>query len=162
MAAIPVFYSFHYANDAMRVQQVRNIGVIENNADLSASDWEEVKRKGNASVEKWIDDNMAYRRCVIVLIGSQTAQRPWVLHEIKRAWETKKGLLGIHIHNLKDPRTGTSARGENPFNKWFINGLPMANYVDVYDPSAYDAYNDIARNIKGWVDTAIARVARRP
>ncbi len=161
MAAIPVFYSFHYANDAMRVQQVRNIGVIENNADLSASDWEEVKRKGDASVERWIDNAMAYRRCVIVLIGSQTAQRPWVRYEIKRGWETKKGLLGIHIHNLKCPRSGTCAKGDNPFYSWNVGPNPMANYVDVYDPSSYDAYNDIARNISGWVDRAIERARTR-
>lgn len=29
VAKIPVFYSFHFDNDVMRVQQVRNIGSIE-------------------------------------------------------------------------------------------------------------------------------------
>jgi len=29
MAKRQVFYSFHYANDVMRVQQIRNIGMIE-------------------------------------------------------------------------------------------------------------------------------------
>ena len=31
-----VFYSFHYDNDAMRVQQVRNIGALEGNTPVSA------------------------------------------------------------------------------------------------------------------------------
>jgi len=31
MAKIPVFYSFHFNNDVMRVQQIRNIGAIEGN-----------------------------------------------------------------------------------------------------------------------------------
>ncbi len=31
MAKVPVFYSFHFDNDVMRVQQIRNIGAIEDN-----------------------------------------------------------------------------------------------------------------------------------
>ncbi len=64
-----VFYSFHYKNDVMRVQLVRNMGVIEGNTPVSANDWEEIKKKGDDAVKKWIDDNMNYRSCVIVLVG---------------------------------------------------------------------------------------------
>ena len=32
VAKIPVFYSFHFDNDVMRVQQIRNIGSIEGNS----------------------------------------------------------------------------------------------------------------------------------
>ena len=35
-------------------QQVRNMGFfLEGQALCSANDWEEVKRKGDASIEKW-------------------------------------------------------------------------------------------------------------
>ena len=40
-----VFYSFHYKNDVMRVQQIRNIGVIEGNIPVSSNTWEEIERK---------------------------------------------------------------------------------------------------------------------
>ena len=73
-----VFYSFHYGNDVMRVQQIRNMGVIEGNTPVSPNEWEQVKRTGDKAIEKWIDDNMKYRSCVVVLIGSETASRPWV------------------------------------------------------------------------------------
>ena len=53
-----IFYSFHFANDVFRVQQIRNIGALEDNKPVSANDWEEVKKKGDAAIEKWIDDNM--------------------------------------------------------------------------------------------------------
>jgi hypothetical protein len=59
-----IFYSFHFANDVMRVQQIRNIGAFEDNKPVSVNDWEEVKKKGDAAIEKWIDDNMNYRSCV--------------------------------------------------------------------------------------------------
>lgn len=90
-----VFYSFHFDNDVFRVQQIRNIGVIEGNTPVSLNEWESVKKKGDAAIKKWIDDNMKYRSCVIVLIGEQTANRKWVNHEILKAWNEKKGLLGM-------------------------------------------------------------------
>ena len=65
MAYRQVFYSFHFDNDVMRVQQIRNIGVIEDNKPVSANDWEDVKNGGNAAIEKWIADNMKYRSCVV-------------------------------------------------------------------------------------------------
>ena len=86
MAKIPVFYSFHFDNDVMRVQQIRNIGSLEGNAPTTPNDWERLKRTGNNAVENWIDQNMKYKRCVIVLIGSETASRPWVQYEIIKAW----------------------------------------------------------------------------
>lgn len=155
MAREPVFYSFYYDNDVFRVQQIRNMGVVDGNEPVSPNDWEQVKRKGEAAVEKWIDDSLKYKRCVIVLIGSETASRPWVKHEIKRAWELKKGLFGIYIHNLKDPRTGTCSKGPNPFSNWNVNGQSMASLVTCHDPSAWDAYGDISRNMATWVSQAI-------
>ncbi len=155
MAREPVFYSFHYDNDVFRVQQIRNMGVVEGNEPVSPNDWEQVKRKGDAAVEKWVDDSMKHKRCVIVLIGSETANRPWVKYEIKRAWELKKGLFGIYIHNLKDPRTGTCGKGPNPFSNWNVSGQSMANLITCHDPSAWDAYGDISRNMATWVSQAI-------
>ena len=84
-----IFYSFHFANDVFRVQQIRNLGALEDNKPVSVNDWEEVKKKGDAAIEKWIDDNMNYRSCVVVLIGEETANRKWVKHEIQKAWKDK-------------------------------------------------------------------------
>jgi len=156
MAKRQVFYSFHYDNDVMRVQQVRNIGAIEGNASVSANDWEQLK-KNDSSVEKWIDDNMKYRSCVVVLIGTETATRPWVKYEIIKGWNDGKGVFGIYIHNLKCPRNGQCNPGPNPFdNISFKDGRKMSSVVKCYNPSSYDAYNDIAKNIEAWIEDAIA------
>ena len=162
MARIPTFYSFHFANDVFRVQQIRNMGVIDGNEPVSPNEWETVKRQGNAAVERWIDNNMKYKRCVVVLIGSETAQRPWVKHEIAKAWNDGKGLLGIYIHNLRCPRAGTCLKGANPFDNWSVRNQSMANFVRCYDPSSYDAYGEISRNLTTWVNTAINEAQRRP
>src|SRR3546814_5904094 len=90
-----VFFSFHFANDFWRTQQVRNIGALEGQSLCTANAWEEVKRKGKASIEKWIDDNMYGKSCVVVLVGSETANRPWVIREIVKGWDAGKGVVGI-------------------------------------------------------------------
>lgn len=151
-----IFYSFHFKNDVMRVQQVRNIGALEDNKPVSTNDWEEVKKKGDDAVKRWINDNMQYRSCVVVLIGEETAARPWVKYEIKKAWDERKGLLGVYVHNLKDPNTGTCKQGTNPFEQFTfrdkdnnIRSIPCKN------PSASDAYNDIKKNLEAWVEEAI-------
>jgi hypothetical protein len=153
-----IFYSFHFSQDVMRVQQIRNIGALEDNKPVSTNDWEEVKKKGDAGIEKWIDDNMNYRSCVVVLIGEQTANRKWVKHEIQKAWKDGKGLLGIYIHNLKDPNSGKSKQGSNPFDQFtFKDGSKLSSKVNCHNPDQNDAYKSIADNIESWIEQAINR-----
>ncbi|PTB17771.1 molecular chaperone Tir [Trinickia symbiotica] len=150
-----VFFSFHFDNDVMRVQQVRNMGVIEGNSPVSPNTWEEVKRKGDASIEKWIDDNMKGKSCVVVLIGSETSKRPWVKYEIQKAWKDGKGVVGIHIHNLKCPNTGTCTIGADPLAMFTFKVGDKIVTPKTYNPKSSDAYNDIADNLDKWVEEAI-------
>lgn len=158
MARVPVFYSFHFDNDVMRVQQIRQMGMIDGGEPVSPNDWETVKRSGSAAVERWIDDNMKYKRCVVVLIGTETHARPWIQHEIRKAWTDNRGLLGIHIHNLNCPRQGTCSKGTNPFDQFtFRDGNNNIVRPPVYDPPANGTYNHIKDHLAAWVDDAIAR-----
>lgn len=154
---IPVFFSFYFKDDVMRVQQVRNIGSIEGNAPVSPNDWEDLKRAGSTAIKNWIDNTMKYRRCVVVLIGEHTAERPWVRYEIVKAWNERRGVLGVHIHNLRCPRSGTSRKGANPFSAVSLkNGRTLAEYVKCYNPNPIDAYGEIAQGLESWVTRAIA------
>jgi hypothetical protein len=154
-----VFYSFHFKNDVMRVQQIRNIGSIEDNKPVAENKWEEVKKEGEDSIKKWINDNMDYRSCVVVLVGEETADRKWVKYEIKKAWKDGKGLLGIHINNLKDPKTGTCSKGTNPFEQFtFKDKNGNIKTIPCKSPKSTDAYNDIKDNIEAWVEEAIKNI----
>lgn len=157
MANRQVFYSFHFDNDVMRVQQIRNIGVIEDNTPVSANDWEEIKKKGDDAVEKWIADNMKYRSCVVVLVGEETANRKWVKYEIRKGWNDGKGVLGIYIHNIKCPRNGKCKQGPNPFEQVTFEGSEkkLSSVVKCYNPDSSDAYNSIADNLEKWIEEAI-------
>lgn len=157
MAKRKVFYSFHFDNDVMRVQQIRNMGVIEGNTAVSANTWEEVKKKGNASIEAWIDENMNGKSCVVVLIGSETSKRPWVKHEIEKAWKDGKALLGVYIHNLECPNKGAGTKGVNPFDQFNLTLGGKAIKPLVYDPKSHDAYNDISAKMADWIEAAITQ-----
>jgi hypothetical protein len=162
MARVPVFYSFHFDNDVFRVQQIRNMGVVDGDEPVSPNDWEQLKRKGDSAVQKWIDDNMAYRRCVIVLVGAQTADRQWVRYEIKKGYDSKKGLFGIYVHNMNCPRNGRCAKGPNPFDRFTINNgnAKLSTVIPCYDPGT-DAYKTINASMESWVNTAVTAAASR-
>ncbi|WP_236443938.1 TIR domain-containing protein [Pseudomonas syringae] len=70
------FYSFHFDNDVMRVQQIRRMGALEGDEPVSPNTWEQIKRT-EQGVKNWIDQNLNGKYCLVVLIGSQTANRPW-------------------------------------------------------------------------------------
>ena len=157
-----IFYSFHFANDVMRVQQIRNIGALEDNKPVSENQWEDIKRKGDNAIKRWIDDNMRYRSCVIVLIGKETAESKWVQYEIQKAWEDNKGLFGIYIHNLKCPKNGKCLKGPNPFDLFeFSDGTKLSSFITCYNPNPEDAYSDISTHLESWVEKAIEEANNR-
>lgn len=150
------FLSFHYSADNWRVQQVRQIGSIEEQPLLEANKWEEIEKGGDTAIETWIADNMKGKKCLIVLVGEKTAGRRWVKYEIKKAWKDGLGVLAIHIHNLKDADGNQSTKGSNPFTGLTVDGETVSGKV--YDPpystSTY-VYDNIKANISDWVSEAI-------
>lgn len=155
-----VFFSFHFANDFWRTQQVRNINALEGQTLATANAWEEVKKKGDDSIKKWIEAEMNGKSCVIVLVGAQTASRPWVIHEISKGWNDKKGVLGIRIDKLLDNNGNAATPGPNPFEKVTFTGSTrtLAGLAPLKVPAGTDskaAYASIANNIEAWIEEAI-------
>lgn len=111
-----VFYSFHYSQDVWRAATVRSIGSIEGNRPATDNDWETILNGGDSAIEKWIKDQMEYRLCTVVLVGSNTANRKWVNHEIVESWNSGMGVVGIRIHGLRNQEGYISEEGENPFD----------------------------------------------
>lgn len=152
------FYSFHYKPDSWRASQTRNMGVVEGNRPASDNDWEEVKKGGDTAIEEWIDGQLSGKSVAIVLIGSKTAGRKWIKYEIKKAWNDKKGLLGIYIHNLKDSSGEQSTKGNNPFEAYNVDGTCMSKIIKAYNPpfaTSTNVYNHIKDNLADWIEEAI-------
>jgi hypothetical protein len=152
------FYSFYYKEDSWRVAKVKGIGAIEGQTIVTGNQWEEVKKGGDTAIQKWIDQQLYGRSCVIVLVGTNTAQRRWVQYEIKKAWADKKGILGVRIHNLLDHNQRQSTAGPNPFDGFTVGSAPLSTWARLYDPPPTDSqrvYAYIADHLESWVETAI-------
>jgi Thoeris protein ThsB, TIR-like domain len=156
-----VFFSFHYKPDNWRASQVRNAGVVEGNRPVSDNEWEKITKGGDAAIESWIDGQLSGKSCAVVLIGSAAAGRKWIKYEIEKAWNDKKGVVGIYIHNLKDVSGNQSSKGRNPFEDFTMkrDNKTLSSIVKAYDPpystSTY-VYDHIKEKIDGWVEEAIS------
>lgn len=155
-----VFFSFHFNNDFWRTHQIRQMGALQGQNVCRPNEWEEVKRKGAASIEAWIDENMKGKSCVVVLVGSETALRPWVLKEIVKGWNAGKGVLGIRIDKLLDTQSQSSRPGPNPFDMIDYGTGKLSSQVDLITPQGWDSkavYADIHANMERWIETAIRK-----
>ena len=161
MAKRQVFFSFEYNKDAWRASQVRNMGKVDNSSTFSDNDWEEVKEKTDAKIKEWINNQMAKRSCLVVLIGATTSGRKWINYEIEKAYELNKGIVGIYIHGLKDKNGNQTIKGSNPFYNILIgkNKERLSKYVKCYESyyltSTY-VYDDIKNNIEQLIENAIS------
>lgn len=106
-----VFFSFHYSNDIWRANQVRNCNVISG-ADTAGffdhSEYEQAKKEGSEAIKRMILRNLKNTSVTVVLIGAETASRPWVRYEVEQSIARKNGLLGLYIYHLKNQFGQTS------------------------------------------------------
>jgi hypothetical protein len=153
------FFSFHFKPDNWRVSQVRNAGVLEGNPPVSDNDWEKITGQGEAAIKKWIADQMSGRSCAVILVGANTASRKWVNYEIDAAWRRGMGVVGVHIHGLKDSSGDQCDKGSNPFVGHLVGATVMSSVVKLYDTpyqtSTY-VYDHIKDNLTTWTDEACA------
>ena len=154
-----VFYSFHYKPDNWQASQVRNIGSIEGNRPATDNDWEQIKGGGDNEIKRWINNQMKHRTCTIVLVGSNTANRKWINHEIIQSWKSGMGIVGIYIHGLQNSKEDTSFQGRNPFD--YINYSEikkLSEIVRCYNPSgnsSREKYSWISKHLANAVEEAI-------
>ncbi|MEK7511248.1 MAG: TIR domain-containing protein [Patescibacteria group bacterium] len=149
-----IFFSFHYERDAWRAGQVRNSDMIPNEDEygfIDAAAWEEIKRQGDAAIERWILDQLNGTSVTVVLIGAETAQRPWVDFEIRESWKRGNAIISLYIHNVKDSEGKTDMQGVNPLDNVYLeNGQPLSSVCSTYDW----VLNDGRNNLGSWADQA--------
>lgn len=158
------FFSFHYERDVWRVGQVRSSWLLKPDRESAgfwdAAKWEEVKRKGEAAIHKWIDDQLNGTSVTVVLIGAETSQRPYVGYEIQQSYNKGNGMLGINIHNMKDSNSRTDIAGANPFANWSIQQNGQKVLLSSIYPT-FDWVNDNGRdNIGAWIEAAAKKVGK--
>lgn len=153
-----VFYSFHYQNDISRVMTVRNRWVTYGGQLVSGiidhADFEKVQKQGSAAIKKWINNQLNGTSVTVVLIGSDTLNRPYVQYEICESLRKGNAVIGVYINNIRNFQGRTSSA----CSKHTVIG----NYEDgtsayfdeiadgIYDYVLDDGYN----NLDAWVENA--------
>jgi hypothetical protein len=155
-----VFYSLHYEKDRARVELVRKLAGLVPNLESKPQEWATLQRTGDFAIKRWFEQQVRGRSCTIVLIGAETASRKWVRYEIERSWQLGLGLLGVHVHRLKDEHGQQTSKGEDPFEHAGLG----AHAIRSYDPPEEDsklAYRYIADNLAKWVELAASSASAR-
>jgi hypothetical protein len=149
-----VFFAFHYERDIWRAGQVRNSWVTQDREAAGfwdAASWEEVKKRGEEAVKRWIDKELEGTSVTVVLIGTETSERKYVQYEINKSWEKGNGLIGVYIHNLRDQDRRTDTKGADPFVALGYKGI-----------KTYDWVNDNGyTNLGDWIEAAYERAQNR-
>lgn len=161
-----VFFSFHYDRDSVRVSQVRNSNVVsgyEKNPFYDKAGWESIKRQGDQAIKNWIDRQLLGTSVTVVLIGAETANRPWVQYEIKKTCELGHGLIGVRINGLKNFQGQTDPAGPNPLdNLGYENYQNTGRWVNLseiyptYDYVTQDGYTNLGK----WIEQAAQAVGK--
>jgi hypothetical protein len=148
------FFSFHYEKDSWRAGQVRNSNVIpceDEHGFIDAADWEEIKSQGDDAIEAWIAEQLEHTSVTAVLIGAETADRPWVKHEIVESWNRGNGIVGIWIHNIKDQHSEIGTKGRNPLDEITLpDGNPLSAVCKTYDWVSNNGRNNLGK----WIEEA--------
>ncbi len=147
------FFSFHFERDNWRAANVRSSDNIKDEDEKGFIDdaaWESVKKKGDAGIKAWINDQFDGTTVTVVLIGAETAGRTYINYEIEASQKRKNGLLGVYIHTIKNSKGETDTKGKDPFTALGITGIPT------YDWKADDG----RANLSKWIEAAAKKAGR--
>ena len=142
-----VFFSFEYS-DVFRAMVVRNSWVTQGHRAagfIDAADFEAVKKKGDAAIKAWIDQQMHGTSVTVVLIGAHTCRSRFVQYEIEKSMERGNGLVQVDVSGIPDLKKETS----------YCCGS-MLIYKPLYNWVSGNGY----QNIGGWIEMA-AQLAGR-
>ena len=143
----------------MRTNGVRNNWKIShpdsaaNRGFLDSSLWEERKLTSPEAIKKLITAGVLYTSAVCVLAGSMTWDRRWVRYEIARAVLDGRGLLTVHLNNIKHHRTkGVHPLGRNPLAHMGVAKLQpdprLAPRYELYEMNF--ALDDNGNQVENW------------
>jgi Thoeris protein ThsB, TIR-like domain len=155
LSAHKIYYSFQYLPDNWRALLVRNLDIAPANKPVSPERWNTVKQGGPDAIRDWIGGQMSGRDCTVVLVGTNTAGRVWINHEIIKSWQAGMGVVGIRVHGLENAKGKMSTKGRNPFG--YIDcgdhGQRLSSIVNCYKPQGHTSEERL-----DWIGNNLARI----
>ena len=154
-----VFFSFHYDNDVTRASVVRNSWITKPDRQsagfIDHADFEKIKQRGTQAVKSWIDEQLIGSSITIVLIGSETLERPFVKYELEQSFKKRNAIIGIYVNNIRDFKGNTSSRCS-------IYGVEVGKDISgkAVNFSSFPVYDWVSDNgylnLGTWVENAIS------
>ena len=148
------YFSFHF-DDIMRVNNVRQAWKIDHpdaptmRSFYDSSLWESRKLENPESIKRLIREGVEHTSAICVLVGSETWSRRWVRYEIARAVIDGRGLLAVHLNNLRHHLTKLpSVLGQNPLAYMAVGKVqpsllaPPRYYLFEYMAQGWIRYQD--------------------
>ena len=146
-----VFFSFHYDNDVWRANTDRNSWVTQGKEAagfIDKAEFEKIRRTGDRAVKNWIDEQLIGTSVTVVLIGSETLDRPFVQYEIEASRRRGNAIIGVTIGGIKNQYQNTS-QSQSKYTQ--INGVWFDEIIDgFYDYVSENGYS----NMGIWIESA--------
>jgi hypothetical protein len=112
-----VHLAFHVEHDLHRVNQIREqlvSGEIDATGFFDLAEYERLSRGDKTSLRQVIRERVAESSVTLVLIGTETASRPFVHLQIEESIANRNGFVGIQIHGIDDQSGEPSCSGPLP------------------------------------------------
>ncbi|MEI6654738.1 MAG: TIR domain-containing protein [Verrucomicrobiota bacterium] len=113
------FFSFHYLPDNQRAQVVKQSWLTKPDREAAGffdSSAFETKKRTNDALKAFLNEQLKGTTVTCVLIGAETALRPWVRYELVRSFYRGNGLFGVRINGIKNFAQQNGTAGLNPFD----------------------------------------------
>lgn len=152
------FFIFDYESDLDEVRRIAELGLVQAESAAGFVDltqWSVAKAKGVEEVKRKIDEALVGTTCSVIFIGPRTASLGYVKYAMERSIQRNNGLLGIHIHALKNPIAGASERGPVPYEREAAARTGGRSYtVHDWDSESFVAWvNQAAMDWRNYVRT---------
>ena len=155
-----VYFSFHF-DDIMRVNNVRQAWKIDHpdaptmRSFYDSSLWESRQLESPECLKRLIREGVEHTSAICVLVGSQTWARRWVRYEIARAVIDGRGLVSVHLNNIRHHITKqANLLGQNPLACMAVGKvqpylwMPAQYYLFEYTSWAWVRYQDYTDPVK--------------
>jgi hypothetical protein len=142
-----VFFSFHYNKDVSRAHVVRNSWVTKEDREeagfFDASVFESKQRTSDEILKGFLTEGLKGTSVTCVLIGEETALRPWVRYEIVRSFQRGNGLFGIKINGIRDFDKQLGIEGGSPFDCLAYKVVEDRVQWQHYTKSGWASYQEV-------------------
>lgn len=141
------FFSFHFQPDNQRAEVIQQSWLTKEDRQAAgffdSSAFETKRRTSEDALKDFLTEQLKGTTVTCVLVGSQTAFRPWVRYELVRSFHGGNGLLAVRVHNIRDFDRQLAAAGPNPFDHLAYRLVKDRVYWQEFSNGAWTNYDKV-------------------